>query len=95
MTGFGDTTGPLCDNYHGSQSPTVLAPSSRSTGIIPSPRQEGIAMTDQNSEDRELSIEELTMNELDSVSGGRFKIPTSDAVKAWKIAKIERDNPGF
>jgi bacteriocin-like protein len=51
-------------------------------------------MTDLNSENRELSIDELTIDELDSVSGG-IKIPMPDAVKAWEIAKIERDNPGF
>lgn len=52
-------------------------------------------MTDPNSEDRRLSNEELTIDELDSVSGGRIKLPVSDAVKAWEIAQIERDNPGF
>jgi bacteriocin-like protein len=34
------------------------------------------AMTDLNSENRELRSEELTIDELDSVSGGRIKIPT-------------------
>jgi hypothetical protein len=52
-------------------------------------------MTDLNSENRELSINELTIDELGSVSGGRIKIPTPDVVKAWEIAKIQRDNPGF
>ena len=40
-------------------------------------------------------VRELTVEELEVVSGGRMKIPTNDAVKAWEIAKIEADNPGF
>lgn len=52
-------------------------------------------MTDLNSENRELIVDELTIDDLDSVSGGRIKLPKSDFVKAWEIAQIERDNPGF
>jgi bacteriocin-like protein len=52
-------------------------------------------MTELNTENRELSIDELTIDELDSVSGGRIKLPKSDFVKALEIAKIEADNPGF
>jgi hypothetical protein len=40
-------------------------------------------------------VRELTVEELEVVSGGRFKTLKSDAVKAWEIAKIEADNPGF
>jgi bacteriocin-like protein len=47
-----------------------------------------------NSENRELRSEELTINELDSVSGGRMKIPGS-RITAAEIAKLEADNPGF
>ena len=50
---------------------------------------------DLNSKNRELSIDELTTDELDSVSAGRIKLPVPDAVKAWEIANIQRDNPGF
>jgi bacteriocin-like protein len=32
--------------------------------------------SERNSENRELRSEELTIDELDSVSGGRMKIPT-------------------
>ena len=63
--------------------------------MIPSRDKQGNAMTDLNSENRELSISDLTIDELDSVSGGRIKLPVPDAVKAWEIAQIERDNPGF
>ena len=52
-------------------------------------------MTDPNSENRELSVDELRIKELDSVSGGRIKLPKPDIVKAWEIAQIQRDNPGF
>jgi hypothetical protein len=52
-------------------------------------------MIDLNNENRELSINDLTIGELDSVSGGQIKLPLPDAVKAWEIAKIQRDNPGF
>jgi bacteriocin-like protein len=69
--------------------------SSRLAGMIPSRDKEGNAMTDLNCENRELSIDELTTDELDSVSGGRIKLPVPDAVKAWEIANIQRDNPGF
>ena len=40
-------------------------------------------------------VRELTVEELEAVSGGRMKIPMPDAVKAYLIARIERDNPGF
>jgi hypothetical protein len=85
----------LCDNNHGDRFWTVLPVSPRSTGMIPSRDKQGNAMTDLNSENRELSINDLTIGELDSVSGGRIKLPVPDAVKAWEIAKIQRDNPGF
>jgi hypothetical protein len=52
-------------------------------------------MTELNSENRELSVDELKIDELDAVSGGRIKLPVPDAVKAWEIAQIQRDNPGF
>jgi bacteriocin-like protein len=52
-------------------------------------------MTDLNCEERELPIDELTIEELDSVNGGRIKLPINDFVKAWKIAQLERDCPGF
>jgi hypothetical protein len=52
-------------------------------------------MNDLNSENRELNIDELTSDELDSTSGGRIKLPVPEAVKAWEIAQIQRDNPGF
>jgi bacteriocin-like protein len=58
----------------------------------------GNAMTDLNSElnskNRELRSEELTIDELDSVSGGRMKIP-GKVVTAAEIAKVAADNPGF
>jgi bacteriocin-like protein len=58
----------------------------------------GNAMTDLNSElnskNRELRSEELTIDELDSVSGGRMKIP-GKVVTAAEIAKLAADNPGF
>jgi hypothetical protein len=40
-------------------------------------------------------VRELTVEELEVVSGGRMKIPTNETAKAWEIAKIEADNPGF
>jgi hypothetical protein len=40
--------------------------------MIPSRDKQGNAMTDLNSENRELSISDLTIDELDSVSGGRI-----------------------
>jgi hypothetical protein len=52
-------------------------------------------MTDLNSENRELRSEELTIDDLDSVSGGRIKIPTNPAVLAHEIAQLEQDNPRF
>jgi hypothetical protein len=35
------------------------------------------------------------MEELEATSGGRIKIDLPAAVKAWEIARIEADNPGF
>ena len=40
-------------------------------------------MTDQNSENRELSVDELTVDELESVSGGRIKIQKPPGLFAW------------
>ncbi len=54
-------------------------------------------MTNLNSElneTRELRSEELTDRELESVSGGRMKIP-GKVVTAAEIAKVAADNPGF
>jgi bacteriocin-like protein len=45
-------------------------------GNDPVPRQKGNAMTDLNNEVRELPIDEMTNNELDSVSGGFNLITT-------------------
>jgi lactobin A/cerein 7B family class IIb bacteriocin len=47
-------------------------------------------MSDLNNE-----VCELTVEELEAVSGGRIKIPLPPAVVAWEIAKIQADNPGF
>jgi hypothetical protein len=47
-------------------------------------------MTDLNKE-----VDELTFEELEAASGGRIKIDKPAAVKAWEIAQIEADNPGF
>jgi lactobin A/cerein 7B family class IIb bacteriocin len=47
-------------------------------------------MTDLNNE-----VCELTVEELEAVSGGRIKIEKPPAVVAWEIAKVEADNPGF
>jgi hypothetical protein len=64
-------------------------------GNNPVPKREQTAMTDQNTQARDdLTTDELAAD-LESVSGGRNKIPLSDAVKTWEIVKIERDNPGF
>jgi bacteriocin-like protein len=53
-------------------------------------------MTDLNTENRELSIDELTIDELDSVSGGRIKIQgINPAVLAHEIAQLQQDQPGF
>jgi bacteriocin-like protein len=52
-------------------------------------------MTDLNSENRESRSEELTIDELDSVSGGRIKIPQNSFVLAHEIAKLQQDQPGF
>jgi len=40
-------------------------------------------------------VDELTIDELDSVNGGRINLPMNDFVKALKIAQLERDCPGF
>jgi len=47
-------------------------------------------MTDFNDDVRELTVEELEL-----VSGGRIKIDLPASVKAIEIAKIQQDNPGF
>lgn len=47
-------------------------------------------MTDLNNEGCELTVEDL-----EAVSGGRIKIEKPAAVLAWEIAKLEADNPGF
>ena len=47
-----------------------------------------------NSENRELRSDKLTIDELDSVSGGRMKIP-GKIVTARDLAKVAADNPGF
>ncbi|HEY7846179.1 MAG TPA: hypothetical protein VID30_21175 [Bradyrhizobium sp.] len=52
-------------------------------------------MTDQNSENRELSVDELTVDELESVSGGRIKIQKPPGLIAWELAKLQQDCPGF
>jgi len=57
--------------------------------ILPRDKQ-GNAMTDLDNE-----VPELTMEELEAVSGGRMKIDLPAAVKAFEIAKIQADNPGF
>ena len=56
-------------------------------------------MTDLKSEKRETSMDELPIDELaidklDSVSGGRMKIP-GKIVTAADIAKVAAENPGF
>jgi hypothetical protein len=49
-----------------------------------------------NSENRELRSEELTVDELDSVSGGRMKIHTWwDYQPAFLRAQPQPTNPGF
>jgi hypothetical protein len=58
-----------------------------------------LAMTDLKSEKREMSMDELPIDELaidklDSVSGGRMKIP-GKIVTAADIAKVAAENPGF
>jgi hypothetical protein len=57
--------------------------------ILPRDKQ-GNAMTDLNKE-----VCELTVEELEVVSGGRMKIDLPAAVKAFEIRKIQEDNPGF
>ena len=52
-------------------------------------------MTDLKNETRELNVDELAIDELHSVSGGRIQLPIPEAVKAWEIAQIQADNPGF
>jgi hypothetical protein len=58
-------------------------------GNRPSDKQEQ-DMTDANNEGCELTVEDL-----EAVSGGRIKIEKPAAVLAWEIAKLEADNPGF
>jgi hypothetical protein len=64
------------------------SPSLPSTRDNPLPKEED--MTELKSE-----VQELTLEELETASGGRMKIPKSDAQIEWEIAKLERDNPGF
>jgi hypothetical protein len=65
----------------------IVVPAGRNT---PAPRQRGNAMTDLNSENRELKSEELTVDELDSVSGGRINIQgIPEPIKELKIAKLQ------
>jgi hypothetical protein len=78
------------DTDHRHRSPVAIFRILRSAGIIlPRDKPEN-AMTDTDK-----NVRELTVEELEAVSGGRMKIPMPDAVKAYLIAKIERDNPGF
>jgi hypothetical protein len=85
----------VCDTYHGA-SLTGMYLCRHGWWEWSCPRdKQGIAMTDLNNENRELNLDELAIDQLDSVSGGRFKIQTPDPLKAIKIAKIESDNPGF
>jgi bacteriocin-like protein len=63
--------------------------------MVPSRDKQENAMTDLKNEHRELNVDELTIDELNTVSGGRIKLPVPDAVKAWEIAQIQADNPGF
>jgi hypothetical protein len=62
----------------------------RLAGIVPPRDKQETAMIDFDNE-----VHELTVEELEAVSGGRMKIPMPDAVKAYLIARIERDNPGL
>jgi hypothetical protein len=48
------------------------------------------AMSDTNKK-----VHDLTADELEVVSGGMKKIPENPLLTAWKIAKVERENPGF
>jgi hypothetical protein len=53
-------------------------------------------MTDLDGENRaELRSEELTIGELESVSGGRFKTQKDPYQVAREIAQLQQDNPGF
>jgi bacteriocin-like protein len=63
--------------------------------MIPSRDKQENVMTDSNGENRELSVDELTIDELETVSGGRIKIEKPPAVIAWEIAKLQQDCPGF
>ncbi|MCP3464648.1 hypothetical protein [Bradyrhizobium sp. CCGUVB23] len=44
---------------------------------------------------RELRSEELRIDELDSVSGGRMKIPTWWDFQLKALAPVRPSNPGF
>jgi hypothetical protein len=57
--------------------------------VLPRDTQE-TAMSDMSKEVRELTVEELEV-----VSGGRIKIQKNPLVTAWEIAKVEAENPGF
>ena len=52
-------------------------------------------MTELDYEKRELTTDEITAEELDSVTGGRIKLPMNDFVRAWKLAQLVRDCPDF
>jgi bacteriocin-like protein len=52
-------------------------------------------MTELYYDDPEPGVDELTTDELDTVSGGRIKLPWPQAYKDWLIANLQRDNPGF
>jgi bacteriocin-like protein len=47
-------------------------------------------MSELNNDDRELTIEEL-----EAVSGGRIKIEKPPGEIAREIAQLQADNPGF
>jgi bacteriocin-like protein len=70
-----------CDSDHGGDL-GLPYPCDTAGGNDPVPRQKGNAMTDLNNEVRELPIDELTNNELDSVSGGFNLITTLNNILA-------------
>jgi hypothetical protein len=45
--------------------------------------------------DTNKKVHELTAEQLEAVSGGMKKIPENPLLTALKIAKVERENPGF
>jgi hypothetical protein len=73
MVPFDFGSGPICsprDAHHGNNEPPRVVLSSRLVGMIPPRDKQGNAMTDLNKEVRELTINELTIDELDIVTGG-------------------------